>query len=547
MIRYGAISYEHADTARLLRKGSLLEGAIPPDIIEHENSFSQGARPPCKFSGKTARQAPAPWSRRLSAYLGWAPIRIPARISQGRGATAVSCMEWGVVILRTDTGRGTKDYPHGIRATFNEKRINLGRGMAPKVIDYRVSTVVVLCKDCGQDVGLYPARHKCASVERPPLPPLPTTLPAGLDATEKKQGASEGTSLWSKWVPTGWGDLGQAQNKSEQKQGTFWDKLMAATEYVMPQAKNDWPESDDSDWEGETHISRILREHHEKKSDTLPRWLQDGRQPSRTKAREEAAEEERNPPNKSSLFKDIYSSAPQEAPAAPRIAAPKWWEKEGERNDSASNLGVLREKERRSREDRREERPTGNSRQSRGNSKEVMDAFAKLEGKPMENYGRREEEERSHRSRGKERREHERVRSEDQRRRVEERRRELEARKYNEKFGRSRGEEMREEERRREAERRRRDGERRLEEERRRREMGRAQDAVAHRGAAGRELPEKYRPLPSRGIALPTGARRPSNQSASEYPPRSRENYSDRSYERQLRSNPRYAQRSLAT
>lgn len=38
--------------------------------------------------------------------------------------------------------------------------------------DYRVSTIIVLCKDCDQDVGLYPARHKCNSSNR--LPQLPT-------------------------------------------------------------------------------------------------------------------------------------------------------------------------------------------------------------------------------------------------------------------------------------------------------------------------------------------------------------------------------------
>jgi hypothetical protein len=38
--------------------------------------------------------------------------------------------------------------------------------------DYRVSTLIVLCKDCGQDVGLYPARHKCTSAKRPQLPTL---------------------------------------------------------------------------------------------------------------------------------------------------------------------------------------------------------------------------------------------------------------------------------------------------------------------------------------------------------------------------------------
>lgn len=34
--------------------------------------------------------------------------------------------------------------------------------------DYRVSTIVILCKDCGNDVGAYPGRHKC-----PPPPAMP--------------------------------------------------------------------------------------------------------------------------------------------------------------------------------------------------------------------------------------------------------------------------------------------------------------------------------------------------------------------------------------
>ena len=46
--------------------------------------------------------------------------------------------------------------------------------MGAQAVDYRVSKVIVCCKDCGQDVGLYPARHKCQDVVRPPLPPLPT-------------------------------------------------------------------------------------------------------------------------------------------------------------------------------------------------------------------------------------------------------------------------------------------------------------------------------------------------------------------------------------
>src|SRR6185369_2524985 len=48
--------------------------------------------------------------------------------------------------------------------------------MVAEVNDYRISRVVVLCKDCGQDVGLYPARHKCGlpTSSTPPVPKLPS-------------------------------------------------------------------------------------------------------------------------------------------------------------------------------------------------------------------------------------------------------------------------------------------------------------------------------------------------------------------------------------
>jgi hypothetical protein len=38
-------------------------------------------------------------------------------------------------------------------------------------------------------------------------------------------------------------------------------------------------ESDDDDWEGETHVSRILREYHSKNNTSLPTWLYDDRTP----------------------------------------------------------------------------------------------------------------------------------------------------------------------------------------------------------------------------------------------------------------------------
>lgn len=50
--------------------------------------------------------------------------------------------------------------------------------------DYRVSKIVVLCKDCGQDVGLYPARHQCTNVKRPYLPTLCSTTSEWSDAED---------------------------------------------------------------------------------------------------------------------------------------------------------------------------------------------------------------------------------------------------------------------------------------------------------------------------------------------------------------------------
>lgn len=34
-------------------------------------------------------------------------------------------------------------------------------------------------------------------------------------------------------------------------------------------------ESDESDWEGETHVSRVIREYYEKKQQPLPHWMYD--------------------------------------------------------------------------------------------------------------------------------------------------------------------------------------------------------------------------------------------------------------------------------
>ncbi|CAH1764196.1 16006_t:CDS:2 [Entrophospora sp. SA101] len=88
--------------------------------------------------------------------------------------------------------------------------------MVSEITDYRISRVVILCKDCGQDVGFYPARHKCGQthLDAPPLPSIPKKYTSG---------------------------------KESEKDGH----------------------------ESETHISRILREYYEKKSGDLPNWLYD--------------------------------------------------------------------------------------------------------------------------------------------------------------------------------------------------------------------------------------------------------------------------------
>lgn len=77
--------------------------------------------------------------------------------------------------------------------------INNSKEMGAQAVDYRVSTLIVLCKDCGQDVGLYPARHKCGPIERPAMPTLPTQYqksppPLQLNARTISSGSSSSTT-----------------------------------------------------------------------------------------------------------------------------------------------------------------------------------------------------------------------------------------------------------------------------------------------------------------------------------------------------------------
>lgn len=66
--------------------------------------------------------------------------------------------------------------------------------MGAQVVDYRVSTLIVLCKDCGNDVGLYPARHKCTPVDKPVMPLLP------LNYTENSSPSEASSSSVNRWL-----------------------------------------------------------------------------------------------------------------------------------------------------------------------------------------------------------------------------------------------------------------------------------------------------------------------------------------------------------
>ncbi|KAG0181068.1 hypothetical protein DFQ29_009463 [Apophysomyces sp. BC1021] len=144
--------------------------------------------------------------------------------------------------------------------------------MGAQVIDYRVSMLVVLCKDCGEDVGLYPARHKCNQVIRPSLPPLPmsmsnqdnpstlSTRPPANDrkwsfrssTSEKKEeeesnyldqftatanlpesdpSSSAGKRLWGKLRQNEkWNQLNEKHNAAEKPSGKLWKRLIEATQ-----------------------------------------------------------------------------------------------------------------------------------------------------------------------------------------------------------------------------------------------------------------------------------------------------------------------------
>ncbi|KAI8345963.1 hypothetical protein B0O80DRAFT_261966 [Mortierella sp. GBAus27b] len=193
--------------------------------------------------------------------------------------------------------------------------------------DYRVSTIVILCKDCGNDVGMYPGRHKCPPPPAmPAMPSIPSRflqsepLPAPSSRSNGRRPADPAPDSYGSRAPTSSSfqdrvdprtpagssfqdrlrerDREKQQREREEREAvaravraastpppsnqtnqttntaagagtSLWNRLMAAKDVISTTITGEerWPDSDDSDFEGETHISRVLREHNDKKED----------------------------------------------------------------------------------------------------------------------------------------------------------------------------------------------------------------------------------------------------------------------------------------
>ncbi|KAG0043624.1 hypothetical protein BGZ83_011202 [Gryganskiella cystojenkinii] len=218
--------------------------------------------------------------------------------------------------------------------------------------DYRVSTIVVLCKDCNNDVGLYPGRHVCPP--RPAMPAMPSipskyqqqsSTPSSysnrsnapssrMRPPDLNSEALKGNSYGSSSGGGGYGsssrtptsssfqdrltggsktpttassfqermkerDQEKQQREREERENalrglreerfdasptpaaatpatpaagsgtTLWNRLRAAKEVINATLTGEekWPESDDSDHEGESHVCRVLREYADKKDE----------------------------------------------------------------------------------------------------------------------------------------------------------------------------------------------------------------------------------------------------------------------------------------
>ncbi|KAF9202122.1 hypothetical protein BGZ49_007674 [Haplosporangium sp. Z 27] len=206
--------------------------------------------------------------------------------------------------------------------------------------DYRVSTIVVLCKDCGNDVGAYPGLHKCPPPpSMPAMPSIPSKYQPTTSYSSSSSRSSErrppdlksdssysgggSSSYGSSRTPTSSSfqdringsssrtptatsfqermrerDREKQQREREEREAaaravredsqkmdmaapssttttaagsgtTFWSRLRAAKDVINATITGEekWPDSDDSDYEGESHVCRILRDYGDKKEE----------------------------------------------------------------------------------------------------------------------------------------------------------------------------------------------------------------------------------------------------------------------------------------
>ncbi|KAL0095532.1 hypothetical protein F4703DRAFT_1728333 [Phycomyces blakesleeanus] len=184
-------------------------------------------------------------------------------------------------------------------------------------VDYRMSKLIVLCKDCGKDVGMYPARHNCEYLLHAQLPPL-TQLPEsslnerspGSDSSSIKsyfgfsrqssalsrqtselstdgsyydkfaanlpEQPETGKSLWGRVRQNEkWKQMTAEKSESRRTSGKLWGKLLNATQAMSVREDEPGKASDGSDYEGESHVSRILREYYGKQQKPLPDWMRE--------------------------------------------------------------------------------------------------------------------------------------------------------------------------------------------------------------------------------------------------------------------------------
>ncbi|CAG8584819.1 36_t:CDS:2 [Acaulospora colombiana] len=107
---------------------------------------------------------------------------------------------------------------------------------------------------------------------------------------ESSEGQQSGEGLWGKLRSVrNWKDVNDGNSTLSISQPTqgykLWDKLLSAAAAYKAAEGDSENESEKEDWEGETHISRILREYYVKKSGDIPNWLYDSKTSSKSTER----------------------------------------------------------------------------------------------------------------------------------------------------------------------------------------------------------------------------------------------------------------------